>query len=917
MIDVLVRLTVKNLLSEKCSVIVFGRSTCPFCIEVTRTMTELGIPFKYITMDTIENGSGVHDYIKSFTGQKTVPAVFINGELLGGCDATKAAIASGEFDRRLGAQPNGVGGDVEAAKPKIPLVGVDERAPRIIGALFEFPNTVDGRIIRLVAVQVFVLSVLLAVFAYKGKRQWSWVSVGLLTDFCVRCYGGAGISPLGSIAMFVAGFWDLIQPRIFPKYKGFFSQPRWGAGPPKQFAVVVGVMFSAMIVVLYFTKVWQAATVIAAILAFFAFLEGFYNFCAGCWVFGHAIRLKLIPDTVYKIHVDSLPETKYAWDDWTKQINPPTPKRTRYPFRDHPVATKIDLHYKTGKTDDVEREDFDIIRHSKIQFFSGVVGVAAIPAMFKFASMTIGVPNKVWQILTLISLVWTVVFTAPYLLKAIMYPRKIRAEWQHPGMNNAFSLPSFTILIYAFLAAENYSTALARVLFWAGTSTSTLLAIIIVGNWNATYRHDGHVNGAMMMPPIGLFVCSIVGPIIDRSYIEVSFLFFGFALIMWITLFVMMFQRTIVGHNADPRQRMFAAIWFAAPAVASIAWTVLNSPAPNVYPMDSFGKVLFYIAISMALVCTWMVWRNFLWIGKFFMGMWAWGFPTAALAWAALLYDATVNTALTKVLAVALIALACMTCLVLAFRTLGGICRLKVFVPEHRWGPLSQLPLAQEAMRALLHRTTKGAQSLAEVPGSARLLTSLRSSWNSFTTINTHYSILKREICFPRIGTYFPGHEKRAIEFDKEILDEQNSLSDMISKLKPGSSEGINNVLDAMAKFAARAEEYFDYVEDHIRPVTRRYIAGPVQVKILNDCWDLGETLGTAGWFPIIPAVLSALPMHSQRVTYLRAFEWAMPWRCQQLGIMAALGTDPVTWYRLKHSCPEIIPRGESGWKKY
>jgi hypothetical protein len=35
-------------------------------------------------------------------------------------------------------------------------------------------------------------------------------------------------------------------------------------------------------------------------------------------------------------------------------------------------------------------------------------------------------PPLVWQILTLLSLVWTVAFTAPYLLKMALYPRKVR-----------------------------------------------------------------------------------------------------------------------------------------------------------------------------------------------------------------------------------------------------------------------------------------------------------------------------------------------------------------------------------------------------------------------------------------------------------------------------------------------------------
>lgn len=31
-----------------CSVVVVGRSTCPFCIEVTRTLTGMGLAFPYL-----------------------------------------------------------------------------------------------------------------------------------------------------------------------------------------------------------------------------------------------------------------------------------------------------------------------------------------------------------------------------------------------------------------------------------------------------------------------------------------------------------------------------------------------------------------------------------------------------------------------------------------------------------------------------------------------------------------------------------------------------------------------------------------------------------------------------------------------------------------------------------------------------
>lgn len=69
--------------------------------------------------------------------------------------------------------------------------------------------------------------------------------------------------------------------------------------------------------------------------------------------------------------------------------------------------------------------------------------------------------------------------------------------------------------------------------------------------------------------------------------------------------------------------------------------------------------------------------------------------------WCCVMFDVC-----SKVLSVALISGASLTTVTLALRTLGGIMRLKVFLPEHKWGPLAHLPLAQEAMRNLLQQLT-------------------------------------------------------------------------------------------------------------------------------------------------------------------------------------------------------------------
>lgn len=54
----------------------------------------------------------------------------------------------------------------------------------------------------------------------------------------------------------------------------------------------------------------------------------------------------------------------------------------------------------------------------------------------------------------------------------------------------------------------------------------------------------------------------------------------------------------------------------------------------------------------------------------------------------------------------------------------------------------------------------------------------------------------------------------------------------------------------SLSRLASFARANYDYVEDHIRPVVRRYIPGPVQKKIMSDCWDArpAEQWFQVGW---------------------------------------------------------------------
>lgn len=82
-------------------VVVVGMAQNPHVKNVRRALQEANIAFHYL-----EYGSYFSEWrkrlaIKMWSGWPTFPQVFVKGELVGGEDLTKAAIASGELAAKL------------------------------------------------------------------------------------------------------------------------------------------------------------------------------------------------------------------------------------------------------------------------------------------------------------------------------------------------------------------------------------------------------------------------------------------------------------------------------------------------------------------------------------------------------------------------------------------------------------------------------------------------------------------------------------------------------------------------------------------------------------------------------------------------------------------------------------------------
>tara|TARA_B100000700_G_scaffold331665_1_gene466738 strand:- start:17307 stop:17813 length:507 start_codon:yes stop_codon:yes gene_type:complete len=146
-----------------------------------------------------------------------------------------------------------------------------------LSEIFSFPEVVNEYAARLVAFLVLCLSILII------KTENIWLLSFLTYGFWARVLTGPTLSPLGLI----------VTKGIIP---AFGNPSKSVIGPPKRFAQAIGVVFSTTALAIAIMGNWSISINIILVLAIFASLESLFGFCAGCWVFGHLIRLRIIPE---------------------------------------------------------------------------------------------------------------------------------------------------------------------------------------------------------------------------------------------------------------------------------------------------------------------------------------------------------------------------------------------------------------------------------------------------------------------------------------------------------------------------------------------------------------------------------------------------------------------------------------------
>ena len=78
---------------------IYTKDYCPFCHRAKELLQVKGAEFtEYdVTTDALKEKE-----MRERSGQTTVPEIFVDGELLGGCDALFDLEAAGKLEERLG-----------------------------------------------------------------------------------------------------------------------------------------------------------------------------------------------------------------------------------------------------------------------------------------------------------------------------------------------------------------------------------------------------------------------------------------------------------------------------------------------------------------------------------------------------------------------------------------------------------------------------------------------------------------------------------------------------------------------------------------------------------------------------------------------------------------------------------------------
>lgn len=898
-------------LIKKHSVILFSKSSCPFCLEIIRTLDNYAVVYEICDVDKNPNPAGLMAALKEISTFGTVPNLFVEGKSLGGCVDAKSMDHAGTLFNILAPYMAVKTGDGDKTRQKH------------LG-LFWFPPVVDRINARLTS----FLTCLYCLFCvgFYSRRATPWAVLGLAIDFLLRLTLGGHMSVGGMVAaMFLA--------RV---------EPRFIAGPPKQFAAFCGLFFSVFGAGLFLGGAPAGGAVIIAMLMCAAGLEGLFDICLGCLIFGKAIKFNIIDKGIYRPYLNLVDYRKWMYHFSNARHKFPDAHREHVLLPWQERETPADLIRKNRIETEFKNSDVDIIRHARVDLFSVPMTIAALAYVFK---LTDGSNDAVrfntsgaYQTLAIIAVIIFCLLLLLYCLRLALYPRKVLKEWHHPVTGNMFSVISISITLFGLLLLPHSDNG-GGTFIWIGGVMQMLMVVLRVTDLIQDYQTKELVNPSLMMVPVGAFISAIGfsqfeiaadGPNMHgkMNYIYIGRLWYGVAALFGFVLFVITFNKALHDSFADNRMRHTIFIWLATfsaagPAFLSVSYSdagpalqVSISAAQNFVGRDVFFQSLWCISLFFFMVAAVGLLRNFFSYVKD-MSIWTMAFAYTTFALSTVQYYAIIQDQLFMALSIIAITIACVTCTICGCYTVIWLLTLDLFKPRPKWGPVSFMKLTHECFRFCIPKYVAMVFALSptHMPAIERLVMDLEALFMTFMEHSHHEDM----VLFPRVRRYMPQLNTAADEeheYTHGMVDDMTKAIESFKEAAAGDDDDRKTTVAAelLELLQTQLPEWERHVLPHLRNeectftvAARKYLPLDEQIKITADVFELTEI---AQWRKVMPFVVNNLPSMEWKVRYVKTFLWSNPARAQEIGLILYHGLDSVLWLALCREIPSLAPRG-------
>ena len=300
------------------------------------------------------------------------------------------------------------------------------------------------------------------------------------------------------------------------------------------------------------------------------------------------------------------------------------------------------------------------LAHVPSALFSVGMGLGGLGAAWLSAAHHLGMTALGGHALFVLTTGVTVLVMALYALKSILHRDAVVQELHDIATANFF--PGLTIsLMFVAFWLKSLGLAWSTVLWQAAAVGHVVLALVILRSWILRNAEITRANPSMFVPIVGLFVVPLTSAGMEVDADPLAWFCFSVALLFWLALFPVMLNR-ILFHGQLPRQFLPTLfILIAPPALAASALAALQG---------SFGIVaqgFFYAALFQGLLLATMA-RTFISL-PFHLSWWAFTFPSAALASAAMTRHALAPDRFSASLAALLLTVATLISCFVALRT--------------------------------------------------------------------------------------------------------------------------------------------------------------------------------------------------------------------------------------------------------